>query len=73
MVETSALDIGTCDAGVLRIGFQCDQAPVGRQSSRKPDGAVASESADLEDAASALRSSQELKQFSLDRRNINGG
>ena len=48
--------------------FQRDEAPAGREAARKPDGAVAAERADLENALRAVGTREQPEQLAVRRR-----
>ncbi len=63
--QACAVDVGLCYGGVAGVELQGNQVSVGRQGAGQPDGAVAAEGADLEDAACAFELREKLEELAL--------
>ena len=65
------------NVGVHRVRFERDDTAAGRDGPREPDGAVAGQRADFQDATGALRAGHQMEQLSVrwrdaDRRQLRG-
>src|ERR1051326_1502283 len=52
--------IGACDFCMMPIKLQADQAALGRQRARQPNGAISAQGPDLQDGTRAMNLGQEL-------------
>ena len=73
VAQAGARDVFRRHGSVFGVELQRDHATTRCNSPRKPDGAVPTECADLEDRPRVLHASQELQQLSLIRRDGNRG
>ena len=71
--EAGVLDVLLGDLGVARVEFKGDEAAAGWQGASQADGAVAAESADLEDATGVAELSEEVEHLALGGRDVDGG
>jgi hypothetical protein len=69
-IDSGADEIGASDFGMFRFVFQRYQPSVCRQGTRQPDGAVAAERAELENAFRPLHPREEMEEFALRRRDL---
>jgi hypothetical protein len=63
--EACALNVRAGNGSVLRVEFKRDELAVGGQSTSEPNGGVAAEGSDLEDAACALNARKKMEQLAL--------
>ena len=66
-------DVGAGDVGVGGRGFEGDDQAVIGERAGEPDGGVAAEGADLEDASGAGGACEEVEELALGRRDVDGG
>ena len=68
--EPGTIDVFARDLCVKRVGFERDQAALGRQSARQPDRAVAAKRSNFENAPCADHAGQHVQKLALRRGNV---
>ena len=71
--ETGSGDVGGGYFGVMRVYFEGDEFSLRRKGSCEPDGAVAAQRSDFEDALRSLDAGEQVKELSLVRGYVDGG
>src|SRR5208337_3174705 len=74
MVEDAGVEkIGAGDIGVMRVQFKRYDLPASRERAGQPDGAVAAQGSDFEDAPRTGDLDQQGKESALKGRDVDGG
>jgi len=71
--EAGAVDVGAGDGSVFGLELEGDELAVGGKGAGEPDGGVAAEGPDLEDAACALDAGEKVEQLALAGSDVDGG
>jgi hypothetical protein len=73
MGEAGVVDVGGGDTGVGGVEFEGDELAVWRKCAGEPDGTVAAEGPDFEDAFCALHACEQVEEFALVGGDVDGG